>query len=103
MSTPAVSPEQVESTRKIAERLRSEVGSAIAMFTQARAADFMGTSASTVNRIVADDLDKVCHLMAAIGLQFAPVDAMVYSKARIEALELFTYEYLRTKVESRAK
>lgn len=103
MSTPPVSPEQVESTRKIAERLRSEIGAAISMFTQARAADFMGTSASTVNRIVADDLDKVCHLMAAIGLQFAPVGAMVYSKERVEALELFTYEYLRTKVESRRR
>lgn len=50
MSTQAVSPDQVESTRKIAERLRSEIGGAISLFTQARAADFMGTSASTVNR-----------------------------------------------------
>jgi len=48
MSVHAVSPEEVESTRKIAERLRSEIGSAISLFTQARAADFMGTSASTV-------------------------------------------------------
>jgi len=103
MNTQAVSPEQIESTRKIAERLRSEIGSAISLFTQARAADFMGTSSSTVNRIVADDLDKVCHLMAAIGMQFAPLDAMVVSKARIEALELFTYEYLRSKIESRLK
>ncbi|AVG38520.1 CII family transcriptional regulator [Achromobacter insolitus] len=103
MSTQSVSPDEVESTRKIAERLRSEIGSAISLFTQARAADFMGTSASTVNRIVADDLDKVCHLMAAIGWQFAPLDSMVVSKAQLEAYEEFAYEYLRPKVEARRR
>lgn len=102
-STQTVSAEQIESTRKAGNRLRKEIQDAVAAFTQVRAADFMETSASTVNRIVANDLDGVCQLMAAVGLQFAPLDAMVVSKARIEALELMTYEYLRTKVESRGR
>lgn len=101
MSTQSVSPDQVESTRKIGERLRAEFGTAVAVFTQVHAAELMGTSPSTVSRIVTDDLGKVCQLMAAIGWQFAPLDAMVVSKERLEALELFTYEYLRTKVENR--
>ncbi|KDB73077.1 hypothetical protein AZ21_2232 [Bordetella bronchiseptica B20-10725633] len=56
-----------------------------------------------MNRIVADDLDKVCHLMAAIGWQFAPLDSMVVSKAQLEAYEEFAYEYLRPKVEARRR
>ncbi|MDH2051184.1 MarR family transcriptional regulator [Achromobacter marplatensis] len=103
MSTEQVSPEQIESTRKIGNRLRKEIGDAVAAFTQTRAAEFMETSASTVSRIVASDLDGVCHLMAALGLQFASLDAMVVSKAQIEAYEQFAYEYLRPKVEARRR
>lgn len=101
MSTDEVSPEQCECARKTGERLRAEFGRAVAAFTQVRAAKIMGTSASTVSRIVTDDLEGLCHLMASMGYQFAPLDAMVVSKEKLEALELFTYEYLRTKVESR--
>lgn len=100
MSIPEVSAEDVESTRKTGARIRAEIGQRLATVTQARAADCMGVSASTVSRVVAD-LDSVCQLLAALGLQVAPLDAMVVSKARIEALELFTYEYLRTKIEGR--
>lgn len=101
MSTDEVSPEQCESARKTSERLRAEFGRAVAAFTQVRAAKVIGTSPSTVSRIVTDDVQGVCEVMAAIGWQFAPLDAMVVSKEKLEALELFTYEYLRTKVESR--
>ncbi|WP_454676654.1 MarR family transcriptional regulator [Achromobacter marplatensis] len=103
MSTQAVSPEDTERTRKIGARLRAEFGDAVATFTQVRAAEFMGTSPSTVSRIVTDDLEKVCQLMAAIGWQFAPMDAMVVSKAQLEAYEEFAYEYLRPKVEARRR
>ncbi|WP_427183553.1 MarR family transcriptional regulator [Bordetella bronchialis] len=96
-----VSPEQIESARTAGKRMRKEIGDAIANFTQTRAADFMETSASTVNRIVANDLDAVCHLFAVLGYQLAPLDSMVVSKARIEALETMTYEYLRAKIEGR--
>ncbi|MGE8630425.1 MULTISPECIES: MarR family transcriptional regulator [Achromobacter] len=101
MSTEEVSPEQAEWTRKTGERLRAEFGTAVAAFTQVRAAKIMGTSPSSVSRIVTDDLEGLCHLMAAMGYQFAPLDAMVVSKEKLEALELFTYEYLRSKIESR--
>lgn len=98
-----VSAEQIDRARKAGNRLRTEIGDAIATFTQTRAAEFMETSASTVNRIVANDLDGVCHMLAVMGYQLAPLDAMVVSKARIEALELMTYEYLRAKVEGRER
>lgn len=101
MSTQEVSADRLESTRKTGERLRAEFGTAVAAFTQVRAAKIMGTSPSSVSRIVTDDLEGLCHLMAAMGYQFAPLDAMVVSKEKLEALELFTYEYLRSKIESR--
>lgn len=96
----AVSPEQLERARTAGKRLRKEVGDAIADFTQTRAADFMETSASTVNRIVANDLDSVCHLMAVLGLQFAPLDAVVVSREDMQALERMAFKYLQNRIET---
>lgn len=100
MSTQPVSAERVESTRKIGNRLRKEIGDAVASLTQLRAAEFMDTSASTVSRIVASDLDGVCHLMAAVGLQFAPLNAVVVERHDIQALERMAYKYLQTRIET---
>nr|WP_294978830.1 CII family transcriptional regulator [uncultured Pseudomonas sp.] len=100
MSTQAVSPDELETTRKVSARVRADVGQALAAVTQARAADLMGTSASTVSRMVADDLDRLCLLLAAIGLQVAPLDAMVMSKEEIQAAELFAYKYFQQRVET---
>ncbi|RIQ79053.1 MarR family transcriptional regulator, partial [Bordetella avium] len=76
MSTQAVSAADVEMTRKIGARLFSEFLQQLAMVKQEHAADCMGVDPSTVSRIKSD-AEKLCHLMAAMGIQFAPADAMV--------------------------
>ena len=76
MSTQAVSADQIEMTRKVGARLYSEVLQRLAEVTQERAADFMGVHASSVSRMK-EDVEKVCHLLAAIDLQLAPSDAVV--------------------------
>lgn len=96
-----VSPDQVESTRKTAARLHGEVLRRLAEVTQERAADFMGTSPSTVSR-AKSDLEQVCQLLAAIGMQVAPLDAVVVSRDDIQALERMAYKYLQTRIESDA-
>jgi hypothetical protein len=99
MSMPQVSAEQLESSSTAGKRLRTEIANRIAAFTQVRAASLMGVSASTVNRMV-DDLDGICHLMAVLGLQFAPLDAVVVEHGDIAALERMAYKYLQHRVES---
>ena len=99
MDTAPVSPADVESTRNIGARLRSEIANAATAMTQARAAAFMGTSPSTVSRIITERVDEVCHLAAAVGLQWAPLDAVVVSRADREALERMAYKYLQSRIE----
>lgn len=99
MSTQAVSPDKVENTRRIGARLHSEVLQRLAAFTQERAADCMGVSSSTVSRSK-EDLASICHLLAAIGLQVAPVDAVVVSRDDMHALERMAYKYLQTRIET---
>lgn len=96
---PEVSANDAESTRKIAARIRGELGQRVAFVTQAHAATLMEVSASTVSRVVAD-LDQFCHLLAAVGLQLAPSDAVVVSRDDMQALERMAYKYLQTRIES---
>ncbi|MGO3890104.1 MAG: CII family transcriptional regulator [Paenalcaligenes sp.] len=93
-----VSPERVESTRKNGARIQSVVLRRLAVVTQDRAAAFMEVSPSTVSR-TKEDLDKVCHLLAALGLQIAPIDSVVMSQDDIRALERMAYKYLQSKVD----
>lgn len=99
MSIDTVSPETIESARKTGARIRADIGSRLAEVTQARAADCMGVSASTVSRAVAD-LDHVCHLLAALGLQVAPLDAVVATQADVQALERMAYRYLQSRLQA---
>jgi len=99
MSTQPVSPTKLENTRKIGARIHGEVLRRLAEVTQEHAADFMGTSASTVSR-AKGDLEQVCHLLAAIGLQIAPVDSVVVSRDDMHALERMAYKYLQTRIET---
>lgn len=73
-----VSVDRTENTRKVGARLQGEILRKLAEVTQERAAEFMGVSASTISR-AKDDLDKVCQMLAALGFQLAPVDAVVVS------------------------
>lgn len=101
MSTEEVSPAQIESTRTVGARLLAEFTNEVALFTQVRAAACMGTSASTVSRVIAsEELVKVCQMMAAMGWQFAPLDAVVVERHDIQALERMAYKYLQTRIES---
>lgn len=96
MSSETVSSEEVESARKLGARIESEMLRAIARATQARAAACMGVSASTVSRML-DDLPKWALLMASIGIQAAPIEALVVEKKEIEAAEIFALKYLQLK------
>ncbi|AZV95466.1 transcriptional regulator [Bordetella sp. J329] len=102
MNEQQVSASDVERTRKIGARLFSEFLQQLASVKQEHAAACMGVDPSTISRIKGD-AEKLCQLMAAMGIQFAPADAMVVSKAQLEAYEEFAYEYLRPKVEARRR
>jgi predicted XRE-type DNA-binding protein len=101
MTTESVSPELLESTRKTAAQLESEILRRLAEFTQSRAASCMGVHASTVSRLVADDLSKLTHFLAAIGLQVAPVDALLINQDELYAVEQMAAKYLQAKIENR--
>ncbi|MDR2213067.1 MAG: lambda phage CII family protein [Pseudomonadales bacterium] len=96
--SPSVSPDQLENTRKIGARFCGVVLRRLAEVTQERAADFMGVSASTISR-AKEDIERICHLFAAIGLQVAPLDAVVVSRDDIQALERMAYKYLQSRIE----
>lgn len=96
----SVSPDQVESTRKIGASIQGTILRRLAAVTQEHAADCMGVSSSTVSR-AKDDLEKVCQLLAALGLQVTPVDSVVVSRDEMVALESMAYKYLQAKVEGR--
>lgn len=94
-----VSASRAENTRKIGARIQADVLQRLALVTQERAADCMGVSGSTVSR-AKDDLDKVCQLLAALGFQLAPVDAVVVSQDDMRALERMAFKYLQTRIEA---
>ncbi|MBY4730765.1 MarR family transcriptional regulator [Cupriavidus pauculus] len=96
MTTETVSADEVESTRKIAARNEGEVLRAVARVTQAHAATCMGVSASTISRTL-EDLPRWSQLLASVGLQLAPIDAMVVDRAKLEALEEIALQYFETR------
>jgi predicted DNA-binding protein (UPF0251 family) len=94
----AVSADAVENTRRKAASLQGTILRRLAEVTQERAADCMGVSSSTVSR-TKEDLEKLCQLLAAIGFQLAPTDAVVVSQADMRALERMAYKYLQARIE----
>ncbi|HIE4431950.1 TPA: hypothetical protein ACXM9H_002957 [Burkholderia multivorans] len=66
MSTETVSPEEIESTRMLGARNESEILRAVARVTQARVADCMSVSPSTISRTL-EDLNRWSVLLAAAG------------------------------------
>lgn len=94
-----VSPDKVENTRKIGARIQADILQRLALVTQERAAECMGVSSSTVSRSK-EDLEQVCQLLAAIGFQLAPVDAVVVSQDDMRALERMAFKYLQTRIET---
>lgn len=97
-----VSTDQVESTRKEGARIEAEILRRLADVTQARAAECMGVSASTVSRMTTDDIGKFAQLLAAIGLQVAAADSVVVNKADQLALKRMAYNWLKADLENEA-
>lgn len=101
-SVEEVSPEALENTRKLGARNESEILRAVARATQAHAANCMAVSPSTISRTL-EDLPRWAHLLAAVGLQLAPVDAMVVDRIELTALESMTLKYLEARHQERMK
>ena len=95
-----VSPDQVETTRKIGASIQGTILRRLAAVTQEHAADCMGVSSSTVSR-QKEDLERFCLLLAAIGLDVSPTDAVVVERTEIAALEGLAFKYLKARVEGR--
>lgn len=97
-----VSSDEAESTRTLGARNHSELLRAVARTTQSRAAECLGVHASTISRRL-DDMKDVCLLLAAFGLQLAPLDAMVVARSEIVALEGLAFKYLETRQNERMR
>jgi hypothetical protein len=92
------SPEQIENTRKAGARLYAEVLQRLALVTQEHAADCMGVHASTLSR-AKEDVERTCHLMAALGFQLAPMDAVVTSYEELQSYKRLAFKYLQAELE----
>ena len=102
MSTETVSPDPSEITRTTAARVESEVLRRVSEVKQAHVAECMGVHPSTVSRML-EDLGKWSQLLAALGLQVASSDSMLFDPDEIFAVESMAAKYLQSKIESRRK
>lgn len=93
MTTETVSSEEIESTRKLGARNEAEVLRAVARVTQSHAANCMGVSASTISRTL-EDLGRWSQLLAALGLQVAPIGSMVVDSEDLRSLKRMALRYL---------
>ncbi|TDN63222.1 hypothetical protein B0G77_6859 [Paraburkholderia sp. BL10I2N1] len=69
---------------------------------QAYAAACMAVHPSTISRTL-EDLPKWAHLLAAFGLQLAPIDSMVVDQTELSALESMSEKYLQMRRQQRLK
>ena len=99
MSTEAVSAEKLESTRKFAARLESEILRRLAHVKQESAAECMGVHASTGSRLK-DGMEPFCQLLAALGLQLTPKDSVVTSRQDQKALKRMACNWLLAELEA---
>lgn len=102
MTTETVSPEELESTRMLNARNKSELVRASKRVTQARAAECLGVHPSTISRDLADLQDHL-DLLGAFGLQVVPTGSMVVDPAELTALESMALKYLETRHQQRLK
>lgn len=99
MTTQQVSLDPVEMTRKTAAQIQAEILQRLSLVTQTHAAHCMGTSPSTVSRMVADDLEKMALLLASIGLRVCDSDAVVTSQDELSLYKLGLFRYLQADLE----
>lgn len=84
-----------ESTRKTAARIQSAILNRLAEVTQVHAAACIGVSPSTVSRAASEDLEGICQILAAIGLQVYAADSMVVEPEEIRSLKRMALKYLQ--------
>lgn len=101
MTAEEVSREEIESTRKLGARNEAEVLRAVARVTQAHAANCMGVSASTISRTL-EDLQRWSQLLAAFGLQVAPIGSMVVDSEDLRSLKRMALRYLEADLQQLA-
>lgn len=77
-----VSPELRERSRKIETLLRN----ALAEVSQARVADKMGVSESTVSRIKDTEIERMALFMASLNLRLVEADQLLISAQDLQAL-----------------
>lgn len=94
-----VSPELIEITRKNGERNYSLFLRAISEVTQERAAACMGVSSSTISRSK-EDVERTCHLLAALGFQLAPAGSVVTTRDDMQALKRMALKYLQSEIQA---
>ena len=98
--TTTVSPDQSEITRKDAARIQSEILQRIAQMKQVNVAERMGVNASTISRFVSDDLYRFCELMAVLGFQVAPNDAVITTQDELNVLKMWAIRFLESDLRS---
>lgn len=82
-----VSPDEIESTRMLGARNKSELLRASKRITQAHAATCLGVHPSTISRTL-EDLQRWSQLLACLGLQIAPVGSMVVDSEDLRSADL---------------
>lgn len=85
-----------------AARIESDILRRVAEKTQTLAAACMGVHPSTVSRML-EDLPRWSQLLAALELQVASSDSMLFDPDEIFAIENMASKYLNSKIESRRK
>jgi hypothetical protein len=94
MTPESVSTSELKNTRTVGARNQAELLRAVARVTQVRAAACMGVHASTISRRL-ENLKEDCMLLAAFGLQLAPLDSMVIDPTELTAMRSMTIKYLQ--------
>lgn len=84
------------------QRNRNAIDKALRDATQARAAERMGLSAAAFSdwfNKQADNISRVCSLLAALGLKVAPVSTETVSAAQLRALQVIVREHMEQQLD----
>ena len=87
---PACSPAIAESARKV----ETAVLKALAGTSQARVAELMGVSESTVSRFKDGGIEQLASLLAACGLKVVSTDSQCFPRDKVHALLTLARDHL---------
>lgn len=80
-----------ESARKTETALRNQ----LAEVGQAKMAERLGVSESTISRWKAEQIEQVALQLTALGLKVAPIDAKLINASETRAMQALALAYLR--------